>query len=196
LAELDIGDPSRKIVEMIYQKAWMNTSKPLRKVRTVLRVRYSEKVLEMFENYREKVKKEYPGHPMSTLDGNEVLGFCFTSMRCFPVNKVHDLCKDASCRLCQIIQFNFDAEKANEIQLCSSEKDLSNRSVNARVKNVKRVLIICRIIGGTAVNQVDSKYEERCESNSTRLGEMEFTLERFRVKTPSSILPCFAIIFS
>ncbi|PNX95156.1 hypothetical protein L195_g018339 [Trifolium pratense] len=182
---------------MISQKAWMNTSKPLRKVRTVLRVSYSEKVLERFEKYREKVKKRYPENPIITVDGNEVLGFCFTSMRCFPVNKVHDLCQDASCRLCQIIQFNFNAENADEIQLNTSEKDLSKRKgVNARGKNVKRVLIVCRIIGGTAVNQVDGKYEERFETGSTRLGEMDFSLERFRVKNTSSVLPCFAIIFN
>ncbi|WJX64889.1 hypothetical protein P8452_49616 [Trifolium repens] len=189
LYELGIGDPSRKIVEMIFQKAWMNTSKPLRKVRTVLRVRYSQEVLERFENYREKVKKQYPRHPRSTVDGNELLRFFVTTMRCFPVKKVHDLCKDPLCRFCQIIQFNFNAEK-EEIQL-------SNRkSVNARVKNVKRVSIVCRIIAGTAVNEVDGKYEEEFENDSTKLGEMQFSLEKFVVKNPSSILPCFVIIFS
>lgn len=197
MAELGIGDQSRKIVEMIFQKAWMNTSKPLRKVRTVLRVRYSEQVLERFEKYREKVKKQYPRHPRSTVDGNELLRFYVTTMRCFqgkPVKKVHDVCKDSSCRFCQLIQFNFDAE----IQLNTSDKELSNiKSVNAaRVKNVKRVSIVCRIIAGTEVNEVDGKYEEGSESDSTRLGEMQFSLERFVVKNPCSILPCFVIIFS
>lgn len=199
MAELGIGDPSRKIVEMIFQKAWMNTAKPLRKVRTVLRVRYSEEVLERFEKYREKVKTQYPRHPRSTVDGNELLRFYVTTMRCFqgkPMKKVHDLCKDPSCRFCQVIQFNFDAEHA-EILLNTCEKDLSNRkSVNARVKNVKRVLIVCRIIAGTSVNEVDGNYEECSECDSTRLGEMQFSLERFVVKNPSSILPCFVIIFN
>lgn len=202
LAELGIGDPSRKIVEMIFQKAWMNTSKPLRKVRTVLRVSYSAQVLERFEKYREKVKKnaceQHPRHPRSIVDGNELLRFYVTTMRCFqgkPAKKVYDLCKDPSCRLCQITQFNFNAEHA-EIRLSTSDKELSgNRtSANARVKNVKRAAIVCRIIAGTAVNEVDGEYEEG--PDSTGLGEMQFSLEKFVVKNPSSILPCFVIIFS
>ncbi|XP_058742891.1 uncharacterized protein LOC131615753 isoform X2 [Vicia villosa] len=193
LYELGVGDPSRKIVEMIFQKAWMNTSKHSRKVRTVLRVRYSEQVLERFEKYREKVKKEYPRHPRSTVDGNELLRFYVTTMRCFQRKKVCDLCEDPSCCFCRIIQFNFDEESA-EIQMNVSHEDLSDgKSVNARVKNVKRVSIVCRIIAG---NEVDGEYEEGFENDSSRLGEMQFSLERFVVKNPCSILPCFVIIFN
>lgn len=201
MAELGIGDPSRKIVEMIFQKAWMNNSKPLRKVKTVLKVRYSAQVLEKFEKYRENVKKnaceQCPRHPRSIVDGNELLRFYVTTMKCFqgkPVKKVSDLCKDPSCRLCQIIQFRFDSESA-KIQLNTSEKDLINRTTaNVRVKNVKRAAIVCRIIAGTAVNEVDGEYEEG--PHSTKLGEMQLSLEKFVEKNPSSILPCFVIIFT
>lgn len=200
MTELSIEDPSRKIVEMIFQKAWMNTSKPLRKVRTVLRVSYSAEVLERFEKYREKVKKnacqQYPRHPRSTVDGNELLRFYGTTMRCFQGNsakKVYDFCKDPSCCLCQIIQFNFNTEYA-EIQLNTSGKELSDRTIaTTRVKNLKIAAIVCRVIAGTAVNEVDGKYEW---SDSTGLGEMQFSLAKFVVKNPSSILPCFVIIFN
>ncbi|XP_020206543.1 uncharacterized protein LOC109791641 [Cajanus cajan] len=199
LHELSVGDPSRKIVEMIFQKAWLNTSKPLKRVRTVLRVRYSEEVHEKFEKYREYVKKvaseQYPRHPRSTVDGNELLRFYGTTVRCFPgksTKKVHDICKDPSCYLCQIIQFNFNTRCA-EIHLNTSGKELSNRTATARVYNVKKAAIICRIIAGTAVNEVDGEYEV---SHSTGLGEMQFSLEKFVIKNPSSILPCFVIIFS
>ncbi|XP_061375663.1 uncharacterized protein LOC133317789 [Gastrolobium bilobum] len=183
LHELIIGDPSRKIVEMIFQKAWMNTSKPLRKVRTVLRVSYSAEVLERFENYREKVKKnscdQFPRHPRSTVDGNELLRFYGTTVRCFQeksVKKVYDLCKDPSCCLCRIIQYNFNTEYA-EIQLNTSGKELSNRTnATARAKNVKRAAIVCRIIAGTAVNEVDGEYEG---SDLTGLEEMQYSLEKF-----------------
>ncbi|KAL5101222.1 hypothetical protein RYX36_005549 [Vicia faba] len=185
LYELGIGDPSRKIVEMIFQKASMNTLKHSRKVRTVLRVRYSEHVLERFEKYREEVKKQYPKHPRSTVDGNELLRFYVTTMRCFQGKKVHDLCEDSSCCFCQIIQFNFDTEQT-EIQLNISDR----KSVNARVKNVKRVSIVCRVIAGSSVNEVDGEYEQGFEN------EMQFSLQRFVVKNPCSILPCFVIIFS
>ncbi|TKY57374.1 hypothetical protein E2542_SST21822 [Spatholobus suberectus] len=200
LHELSVGDPSRKIVEMIFQKAWFNTSKPLKKVRTVLRVSYSEEVLERFEKYRENVKKvaseQYPRHPRSTVDGNELLRFYGTTMRCFQgksAKKVYDLCKDPSCYLCQIIQFNFNTRCA-EIHLNTSGKDLGNRTTaTATVRSVKKAAIICRIIAGTAANEVDGEYEG---SHSTGLGEMRFSLEKFVEKNPSSILPCFVIIFS
>ncbi|CAK8538893.1 unnamed protein product [Lathyrus sativus] len=185
LYELGDGDPSRKIVEMIFQKASMNTSRHPRKVRTVLRVRYSEEVFERFEKYREKVKKEYPRHPRSAVDGNELLRFYVTTMRCFQGKKVCDLCNDPSCCFCRIIQFNFDEEHAG-IQMNVSD----GKSFDARVKNVKRVSIVCRIIAGSSVNEVDGEYEQGFEN------EMQFSLERFVVKNPCSILPCFVIIFS
>ncbi|KAK7299963.1 hypothetical protein RJT34_10794 [Clitoria ternatea] len=197
--ELSIEDPSRKIVEMIFQKAWMNTSKPLRKVRTVLRVSYSAEVLERFEKYRENVKKnaceQYPRHPRSTVDGNELLRFYGTTMRCFQgksARKIYDLCKDPSCSLCQIIQFNFNPGYA-EIHLSTSGKELSKRTTNtARVQNVKRAVIVCRIIAGISVQEVDGKYEG---FDSSGLCDMQFGLENFVARNPSSILPCFVIIF-
>ncbi|KAK7276916.1 hypothetical protein RIF29_18065 [Crotalaria pallida] len=200
LHELSIEDPSRKIVELIFQKAWVNTSKPLRKVRTVLRVSYSEEVFERFEMYREKVKKnasqQYPRHPRSSVDGNELLRFYGTTMRCFQGNsakKVYDFCKDPSCCLCQIIQFNFNTEYA-EIQLNACGKELSDRTIaTQRVKNLKRAAIVCRVIAGAAENEVDGEYG--CY-DSSGLGEMQFSLAKFVVQNPNSILPCFVLIFS
>lgn len=172
----------------------------MRKVRTVFRVSYSAGVLERFEKYREKVKKnaceQYPWHPRSTVDGNELLRFYVTTMRCFqgkPAKKVYDLCKDPFCCLCQIVQFKFNTEHAGN-QLNTSDKELSSRtSALARVRSVKRVAIVCRIIAGTAVNEVEGEY---VGPDSTRLGEMQFSLENCVVKNPSSILPCFVIMFS
>lgn len=178
----------------------MNTSKPLRKIKTVLRVSYSAEVLERFEKYREKVKKhaneQHPRHPRSTVDGNELLRFYATTVSCLhgkSVKKVYDLCKDPSCCLCRIIQFNFNIEHA-KIQLNDSAKELSDRTIaTTRVRIVKRAAIVCRIIAGTAVNEVDGEYEGPV---SNGLGEMQFSLEKFVVKNPSAVLPCFVIIFS
>ncbi|KAL5125913.1 hypothetical protein HKD37_02G006040 [Glycine soja] len=127
LQELSVGDPSRKIVEMIFQKAWFNTSKPMKKVRTVLR----------YKEYVKKVASEQnPRHPRSTVDGNELLRLYGTTMICFQgksSKKVHDLCKDPSCYLCQIIQFNFNTRYA-EIHLNTSDKELRKRTTaTARV---------------------------------------------------------------
>ena len=118
MTELSVGDPSRKIVEMIFNKACMNSSTPPKKVRTVFKVNISPERLERFEKYREMVKEkaceQNPRHPRSIVDGNELLRFYGTTMRCScqgkSLQKVKYLCNDPSCSVCQIIQFNFDTE--------------------------------------------------------------------------------------
>ncbi|KAI4307909.1 hypothetical protein L6164_031036 [Bauhinia variegata] len=203
LQELGMGDPSRKIVELIFHKSWMNTLKPFSKIRTVFKVSNSAEVLERFERYREKMKQkageQFPKHPRSSVDGNELLRFYSTTMRCCQeksVKKAQDLCKGPFCCVCQIIQFNFNKEyiKGSEFQLNKSSKELSDNTIApTREKSVKRAVIIFRIIAGTAVHEVDG---EKQWSNSTGLGEQQFSLEKFVERNPSAVLPCFVIIFS
>lgn len=204
LAELSIGDPSRKIVEMIFHKAWVNhTSKPLKKVRSVFRVSNTAEVLERFEKYREKVKKkaceQYPRHPRSIVDGNELLRFYGTTMRCSSkeksVQQVKDLCRDPSCYVCQIVRFNSGEEfcEGNMIPPnTTTRKDLRvSEMATTRVKNERRAIIVCRIIAGAATHEVDGQPEG---SDSTHSGEMQLSLEQFVVRNPSAILPCFVIV--
>ncbi|XP_028758459.1 uncharacterized protein LOC114717486 isoform X2 [Neltuma alba] len=185
LHELSIGDPSRKIVEMIFHKAWMNTSTPQKKVRTVFKVSISPEMLERFENYREVVKKkaceQNPRHPRSIVDGNELLRFYGTTMRCFQgksVQKVKYLCNDPSCSVCQTIQFNFDTE--------------FSRMSSARAKTERSAVIVCRIIAGTSVHEVNGQIEGSC---SNGVGKMQFSLDKFVDRNPSAILPCFVLVF-
>ncbi|KAI9074702.1 hypothetical protein K1719_043356 [Acacia pycnantha] len=187
LHELIIGDPSRKIVEMIFDKAWMNTSTPQKKVKKVFKVIVSPEMLDRFEKYREMVKEkaceENPRHPRSIVDGNELLRFYGTTMRCCcqgkSVPKVKYLCNDPSCSVCQIIQFNFDTE--------------FSRMFSAGVKTEKRAVIICRIIAGTSIHEVNNGQIEGSCSN--RVGKMQFSLDKFVVRNPSAILPCFVLVF-
>ncbi|KAI4307910.1 hypothetical protein L6164_031037 [Bauhinia variegata] len=200
LHELSSEDSSRKIVEMIFQNAWTNAAGPLRKVRTVFRVCNSAQVLERFEKYREQVKQkaaeQYPSHTRSMVDGNELLRFYGTSMRCCQGKsdrKIYDLCKDPCCHVCHIIQndFNMKCIKENGFELNSSGE--SSTSAKTRVKNVKRAVIVCRVIAGTPVNEVDDEYEV---SNSTGSEEQQLSLEEFEVENPIAVLPCFVIVFS
>ncbi|KAI4306187.1 hypothetical protein L6164_029484 [Bauhinia variegata] len=200
LHELSSEDPSRKIVEMIFQKAWTNTARPLRKVRTVFRVNNSAQVLERFDKYREKVKQkaaeQYPKHTRSIVDGNELLRFYGTSISCChgkSNRNLYDLCKDPSCRLCRIIQSNFDQKciKQNGFELNSISEIGTN--ANTRAKNVKRAVIVCRVIAGVPVNEIDDENEGR---NTTGSEEQQLSLEEFVVENPSAVLPCFVIVFS
>ncbi|KAJ7963688.1 C2H2-like zinc finger protein [Quillaja saponaria] len=196
LQELDIGDPSRNIVEMIFWKAWMNTSKPKRKIKTVYRVSNSIEVLERFEKYRENVKKKayghYAMHPRSTVDGNELLRFYGTTMSCCQgkSKKVSELCKDPSCQVCRIIQSNFETEstKKNGIQLSTSSQELSDYTITTtEAKNMKRAVIICRAIAGSIIHVNGGEYGEK---------RHHFNYGNLVVRNPSAVLPCFVIVFS
>ena len=110
--------------------------------------------------------------------------------------KVCDLCQDPSCCVCQMIQFHFNTEytKWNQIQLNKSSKEFIDYKFAAtRVKNVKRAVIVCRIIAGTEVHEVDGEYKGL---NSTGLEEQQFSLVKYIVRNPGAILPCFVIVFS
>ncbi|XP_054799254.1 uncharacterized protein LOC129303764 [Prosopis cineraria] len=182
LHELSVEDPSRKIVEMIFHKAWMKTSStPLRKARAVFKVSISPEMLARFEKYREMVKKkaceeQNPRHPRSIVDGNELLRFYGTTMKCCcfhgkkSVQKVKILCNDQSCSVCQIIQFNFDTQLS--------------RMSTARAKTEKSAVIVCRTIAGTSIHELNGQ-----------IGAMQFSLDKFVLKNPSAILPCFVIVF-
>jgi hypothetical protein len=197
---LSTGDPSRNIVEMIFQRASMNPSKPLRKIKTVLKVKNSAENVERFEKYREKVKKkayeQYKRHPRSTVDGNELLRFYGTTIVCRSgkSNRISELCKDPTCGVCRIIQSNFDTyyTRRNGVQLSTSSEDLiENMIVTTGEENVKRAAIVCRTIAGSTVNMVDGEYQDFDSVGSSQFSN----LERLMVLSPNAVLPCFVIVF-
>jgi len=196
---LKTGDPSRNIVEMIFQRASIDPSKPSRKIKTVLKVKNTAEHVERFEKYRENVKKkayeQYKRHPRSTVDGNELLRFYGTTMVCCRVksNRVSELCKDPSCGVCRIIQSNFDTyyTRRNGVQLSTSSEDLiENKIVTTRVENVRRAAIVCRTIAGSTVNMA-GEYEDFDSVGSSQFS----SLERLIVLSPNAVLPCFVIVF-
>ncbi|KAL5737491.1 hypothetical protein ACOSP7_030252 [Xanthoceras sorbifolium] len=202
--KINIGDPSRKIIETIFQKALMDPSKPPRKIKRVLKVKNSVEILERFEKYREKVKKkayeEYnKRHPRSSVDGNEVLRFYGTVMTCGErPTQVSELCKDPFCRVCRIIQSNFDSrhlKNKNEIRLSSSSEELCDNMVALTVvKKIKRAVIVCRIIAGRVAGLVDGGDHEECDS--FRSGGLHSNSENLIVRNSSAVLPCFVIVFT
>ncbi|XVF33901.1 hypothetical protein REPUB_Repub18cG0011300 [Reevesia pubescens] len=157
--ELNIGDPSRNIIELIFQRASMDPSKLPWKIKRVLRVKNSIEVLES-----RKLKQ------------------------------VSELCKDPSCRACRIIHSRFDMEftRKNGIRLSTSSEEVNDSMVSFKLKNLKRAVIVCRVIAGRIANTIDGVYEE---FDSVGVEGPKSNLEYLIVQNPCAILPCFVIVF-
>ncbi|MBA0783531.1 hypothetical protein Gotri_001230 [Gossypium trilobum] len=202
LSELNVGDPSRNIIELIFQRASMDPSKskPSWKIKRVLKVKNSIEVLKRFEDYREKVIKkanqQHERHPRSTIDGNELLLFYGTTMACCRKPKpVPELCKDPSCRACRIIHSRFDMEftRKNGVRLSTSSEEVCDNMVSFKLKKLKRAVIVCRVIAGSIGNTIDGAREDF--DSIGRIGRHS-NLEYLVVPNPSAILPCFLIVFN
>lgn len=202
LSELNVGDPSRNIIELIFQRASMDPSKskPSWKIKRVLKVKNSIEVLKRFEDYREKVIKKanqkHKRHPRSTIDGNELLLFYGTTMACCRKPKpVPELCKDPSCRACRIIHSRFDMEftRKNGVRLSTSSEEVCDNMVSFKLKKLKRAVIVCRVIAGSIGNTIDGACEDF--DSIGRIGPHS-NLEYLVVPNPSAILPCFLIVFN
>ncbi|KAM7498963.1 hypothetical protein LguiA_023377 [Lonicera macranthoides] len=203
--ELEIGNPSRNIIEMIFRAA---STPPLRhykkKIKRVLRVNNSMEALERFENYREYVKnkpyEQYRRNPRSMVDGNELLQFYSTTMTCCRGKqyRVSKLCEDASCRVCRIIHsgFNTGYRRKTGIQLSTSSERSNDENTIIGItngKNEKKAIIVCRVIAGRIANRIDGEYEGEYDSIGSG---MKSKLEYLIVKNPCAVLPCFVIVLN
>lgn len=204
---MEIGDPSRKVIEMIFQRASMNPSKPSSRIKTILRVHNSIQMVQRFEKYREKVKEmAYEmniKYSRSKVDGNELLRFYGTTIACCDGNssssslskRVSDinLCKDNLCRVCRILQSNFETEHTlkNGIQLSTNSEKFSenNTFTITRMKKIRRAVIVCRAIAGTVMNMNSEEHKESSYS-------IDCNSECLTVPSPSAVLPCFVIVFT
>ncbi|KAK9269635.1 hypothetical protein L1049_001412 [Liquidambar formosana] len=203
--ELNMEEPSRNIIETIFQKATTNPSEKPRKIQRVIRVKNSSEILERFENHRIIVKKEaceqYESHPRIIVDGNELLLFYGTIMTCCsddPGLVISKLCEEPSCGVCRAIQSNFGTKYTkNGIPLSTSSDALSETMHmigNLKGKNVKMATIVCRTIAGRVATMVDGENEQ--EHAIIRRGGRRSELEYLIVKDPNAILPCFVILFT
>ncbi|XP_050217280.1 uncharacterized protein LOC126668107 [Mercurialis annua] len=194
-SELELGDPSRNIIEMIFQKASTNPSNALSRIERVLRVKNSFETLAKFEKYRDNVKQiayqqHQMAHPRSIVDGNELLRFYGTTMSCCgeQTMRVSEICRDLSCRVCKTIQCNFDTEysKKNGIRFSTNSEKLTDSLIGFSRSKTERAVVVCRIIAGAVANKVDRS-------------EIEYRYlisESLIVRDPSAVLPCFVIVFT
>ncbi|KAF4349877.1 hypothetical protein F8388_008724 [Cannabis sativa] len=197
LYELEIGDPSRKIVEIIFQKASLDHSKSTTRIKSILKVKNSTQTLDSFEKYRDKVKMiadhRCTKNPRNIVDGNEQLRFYGTTMSCRRERskRVSELCKNPNCRVCRILQSNFhiDYTTNNGIHLSSSSDEFREKVM----KNTERAVIVCRIIAG---NESISNDDESTVCNSTGNEKGYNRSGNAIVWNPSAVLPCFVIVFT
>nr|XP_043627748.1 uncharacterized protein LOC122599314 [Erigeron canadensis] len=193
---LEIGDPSRDVIERIFRATATDTTRSSINIEQVLKLNNSRETLERFESFRECVKNKANNYehcfknPRNMVDGNEQLlfyGTKFTYCKRFRTSKI---CKDSDCSICNIIKSGFyTAKKKTGMWLTTSCQDFinANADANAETMNVKMAVIVCRVITGRVIDLLNSNYEGDFDSiggvNSNQLF----------VKNPCAVLPCFII---
>ncbi|GKA93460.1 hypothetical protein Tco_0815446 [Tanacetum coccineum] len=189
---LEIGDPSRNVVEMIFKATTTNTATCSINIKQVLKLNNSRETLERFEKVREDVKnRAYEHHekdPRNMVDGNEQLLF-YTKLASCKQLETSKLCKDSNCSICSIIKSGFHTEKRKTgIWLTTSCQDFVNDNAHAEMMNVSMAIMVCRVITGRVIDMVDTKFEGEYDSIEGVKSNQLF------VKNPSGVLPCFVIV--
>lgn len=197
---LEIGDPSRNVIERIFRATTSETTRCSINIKQVFKLNNSRENLERFEKFREDVKnrayEHYLKHPRNLVDSNEQLlfyGTKLTSCKQFGTSK---LCKDLNCSICSVLLSDFyTAKKKNGIWLTSNCQDIinANANTNANVKTMraKMAIMVCRVITGRVTDDMlDDNYEGDYDSIRGVKSSQLF------VKDPSAILPCFVIILN
>ncbi|KAK3009960.1 LOW QUALITY PROTEIN: hypothetical protein RJ639_012352 [Escallonia herrerae] len=193
---------------MIFRAASPCPSRDSRKITEVLKVNNTMETLERFEEYRETVKKEcfkqHKRHPRSMVDGNELLQFYGATIICCCEKQygVSDLCKDPNCRVCRIIESGFKTacNKRAGILMNTSSTAMSEATNVTTEKNVKRAVILCRVVAGRVVLSIGLiemtiDWAHRDDYDSIRSGQNSRS-DHLIVRDPSAVLPCFIIVFN
>lgn len=192
---LEIGDPSRNIIEMIFKATTTDTKRGSITIKQVLKLKNSWETLERFEKFREGVKYRALNHcnknPRNTVDGNEQLLFYGINLTCCNQSETSNCSTYSNCNVCRIIQSGFyTVKKKTGIWLSTSCQDIINMNVNSHVNNVKMAIMVCRVIVGRVVNMFDKSYEGDYDSIA------RVKPDRVFVKNPSAVLPCFVIVLN
>lgn len=135
VTELEVGDSSRNVVEIIFRTSWLRGSAAAAaaaasvappaggglRIERVLKVNNLARTLARFEDYREGVKtrasKLPKKHPRCLADGNELLRFYGATLECGLLTARDAAvqaraggaaaCHSASCAVCKIIRTGF-----------------------------------------------------------------------------------------
>ncbi|KAK7305372.1 hypothetical protein VNO77_43277 [Canavalia gladiata] len=211
VSELSGSDPGNNIVRIIFKSGWPET-KAFPRITRILKIHNSPKILSKFEEYRETVKSKAARHvtrrrdERCIADGNELMRFhCSTFLCDLGQNGDSSICSQQFCNICGIIKSGFSPKLDGISTLSTSWRahvsipDDVEREF--RFMNVKRAMLVCRVIAGRIGSDSDEVDKEdggfdslmaRGESGVyTRLDE-----EELLVFNPRAVLPCFVIVYS
>ncbi|MED6212274.1 hypothetical protein PIB30_081723 [Stylosanthes scabra] len=219
VSELPGSDPGHNIVQIIFKSGWPETRK-FPAITRILKIHNSQKILSRFEEYREAVKARAARHGGSGVgstrrrderclaDGNELMRFhCSTFLCDLGLNGDSSICSQQYCNICGIIKSGFSPKLDGISTLASSwrahvsiPEDIESEF---RFMNVKRAMLVCRVIAGRIGSDLDEPEKEDGGSFDsvmarggntgvyTRLDE-----EELLVFNPRAVLPCFVIVYS
>lgn len=213
VSDLPRSDPGHNIVQIIFKSGWPE-SKPFPTITRILKIHNSPKILSKFEEYREAVKSKAARHGAHTrrrderciADGNELMRFhCSTFLCDLGHNGDSAICSQQFCNICGIIKSGFSPKLDGIATLSTSwrahvaiPEDIEREF---RFMNVKRAMLVCRVIAGRVgsdsdeVEKEDGGFDSVMASGEsgvyTRLDE-----EELLVFNPRAVLPCFVIVYS
>lgn len=207
VTQLFEGDSSIGIVETIFRSGWPKEIGLT--VQKVLKVNHSERVLNKFEEFRNKVKLNAANSCDSQLmerlivDGNELLRFQGALITCsLGTNGDSSICDKKCCGVCRMIRSSFTVEDAPELVHENSWKaheKVTNDYVAKRVC-AKRAIILCRVIAGRVGGYhrhelMDIGEDGRFDSVVASTGDDSNGSEKLMVLNPRAVLPCFVVIY-
>ncbi|KAK7387224.1 hypothetical protein VNO78_27832 [Psophocarpus tetragonolobus] len=213
VSDLSESDPGHNIVQIIFKSGWPE-SRPFPTVTRILKIHNSPKILAKFEEYREAVKSKAARHGSLTrrrderciADGNELMRFhCSTFLCDLGYNGDSSICSQQFCNICGIIKSGFSPKLDGIATLSTSWRAHvaipDDVEVEFRFMNVKRAMLVCRVIAGRVGSELEDAEKEdggfdsvmaRGESGVyTRLDE-----EELLVFNPRAVLPCFVIVYT
>ncbi|KAI4306630.1 hypothetical protein L6164_029891 [Bauhinia variegata] len=212
VSELTETDAGHNIVRIIFKSGWTNTQK-CPKITRILKIHNSPKILSKFEEYRESVKAKAARNgavkkrdERCIADGNELMRFhCSTFLCDLGLNGDSGICVQQYCSICGIIKSGF-SPKLDGISTLSTSwrahvaipEDIEEEF---KFMNVKRAMLVCRVISGRIgcdsdeVDKEDGGYDSVLARGAsgvyTRLDE-----EELLVFNPRAVLPCFVIVYT
>lgn len=211
VCELPDDDPGKNIVQIIFSTGWPGQPPSISRV---MKIHNSPKILTQFEEYREIVKSKAarPGESRRRderciADGNELLRFYCTTFLChLGQNGNSSICGNQYCSVCEIIGSGF-SPKLDGISTSSNSwrghvaipEDIEDEF---GFMNVKRAMIVCRVIAGRigcdpgSSEKDDPGYDSlvgrKPGTTQTRLDEEDELI----VFNPRAVLPCFVIVYN
>lgn len=198
VTELGVEDTSRNIVEIIFQSSWLKRQGSMCKIERILKVQNTQRTLTRFEDYRDLIKskanKLAKKHPRCIADGNELLRFYCTSIKCsLGINGYTNLCDlIPHCRVCSIIRDGFKTDSFGKIRTMATSGRAHDCFENSTENDERRAMLVCRVIAGRVKKSQDGM--EECDSIAGLAG-IYSNLDELFVFNSKAILPCFVVIY-